>query len=136
LLSTFKNRIILNHELTKDKITGEAQHHLLCTIRLVNTPHNIYGDHSITVLRLPSGLQRAAPTNTPGSAIVPKRSCHSAVFLISALLMTLEIIVAEKTPFGNVTCGDDDQASAYIRRVKGAHEIIQKPVGLLNNCIH
>lgn len=56
------------------------------------------------MLRLPSGLQSAAPTNTPGSAMAPRRSCHSAVRLISASLITLAMIVPENTPFGNVTC--------------------------------
>lgn len=64
-----------------------------------------------TVLRLPSGLQSAAPTNTPGSAIAPRRSCHSAILSISASLITLEMMVPEKTPLGNVTCDDNNQSA-------------------------
>lgn len=40
---------------------------------------------------------------TPGSVIEERRSCHSAVFLMSLLWMTLEIIVPENTPLGKVT---------------------------------
>ena len=96
----------LNQWLTKHKITGKAQHHLPSPCHWSTAFQHIRGIR--TVLRLPSGLQRAAPTKTPGSAIAPKRSCHSAVFLRSEFLMTLEMIVAEKTPLGKVTCRNGD----------------------------
>jgi hypothetical protein len=40
---------------------------------------------------------------TPGSAMDERRSCHSAVFLMSLLWMTLEIMVAENRLLGKVT---------------------------------
>lgn len=57
---------------------------------------------TLTVFRRPRGLQRIAPMNTPGNAMAPKRSCHSAVRLILPSWMMLAIIVPENTPFGNV----------------------------------
>lgn len=89
-----------------------------------------YENDARTVFRLPSGLQRAAPTNTPGSAILANRSCHSAVFLISAALMTLDRIVAEKTPLGNVTCRGDNQfrfSGRICRYAIETNKVIQKP---------
>ena len=61
-------------------------------------------DVILTVFRLPSGLHNFAPIKTPGNAMAPRRSCHSAVCLRSPSLMMLEMIVPEKTPLGNVTC--------------------------------
>lgn len=56
------------------------------------------------MLRRPKRSQRNAPTKTPGRAMAPSRSCHSAVFLMSLLWMMLEMMVPENTPFGKVTC--------------------------------
>lgn len=105
--------------LTEDQVAAEAKNHLEHIIRntvprAVNTLR--------TVFRRPSGLHRSAPTNTPtewsvdvkgcaeqkgacapGRAMAPNNSCHSAVCLMSPLLMTLEIMVPENTPLGNVT---------------------------------
>lgn len=80
----------------------------------------------LTVLRRPSGLHRRAPMKTPGNAIVPRRSCHSAVLLISPSWITLDIIVPENTPFGKVI-----YAWTWIRmihqRKKQEYEIVKKP---------
>lgn len=44
-----------------------------------------------------------------------RRSCHSAVFLMSLLWMTLEIIVPENTPFGKVTKSYKNLSSVKMR---------------------
>ena len=77
-----------------------------------------------TVLRLPKGLQSAAPTNTPGSAIAPRSNCHSAVCLISLFLITLEMIVPEKTPLGKVTFTG---LNTDLKKIKVTYEIVQEP---------
>lgn len=54
------------------------------------------------MLRRPIRLHKNAPTKTPGSAITPRRSCHSAVLRMSSSPLTLtmdEMMVPEKTPF-------------------------------------
>lgn len=69
--------------------------------------------------------------NSPGRAIAPRRSCHSAVDLMLPSWMTLEMIVPENTPFGKVTCGDSSvrphpQAHRYDER-HGTHKVIKEP---------
>jgi hypothetical protein len=59
---------------------------------------------------------------TPGSAMEERRSCHSAVFLMSLLWMTLEIIVPENTPLGKVT-----KSYKNLRSVKGKTYSAIKP---------
>lgn len=51
----------------------------------------------------PSLSQSHAPIRTPGKAILPSSSCHSAVLLMLPFFTTLDMIVPEKTPLGNVT---------------------------------
>ena len=58
---------------------------------------------SIIVCFRPSLSQSQAPMSTPGSAMLPRRSCHSAVLLMLPFLTTLEMMVPENTPFGKVT---------------------------------
>lgn len=42
--------------------------------------------------------------STPGIAMLPRRSCHSPILSMLLSFTTLDMIVLEKTPFGNVTC--------------------------------
>jgi len=56
----------------------------------------------LAVFLRPRGLHKKAPTITPGNAMAPRRSCHSAVRFKSPSWIILEIIVPENTPFGNV----------------------------------
>lgn len=54
------------------------------------------------MLRRPIRLHKAAPTNTPGSAMTPRSNCHSAVLRMSSSPLTLTseaMMVPEKTPF-------------------------------------
>lgn len=54
----------------------------------------------------PTRSQRYAPRKTPGSAMEPRSSCHSAVLRRTsspAEGTTLEMMVPEKTPLGKVT---------------------------------
>lgn len=81
----------------------------------------------LTVLRRPSGLHRRAPMKTPGNAIVPRRSCHSAVLLISPSWITLDIIVPEKTPFGKVIYAWTCIREIIHQRKKTKYEIVKKP---------
>lgn len=77
------------------------------------------------------------PTNTPGSAIAPKRSCHFAVLLISAFLTTLEVIVPEKTPLGKVTCASSDQVLGIMNGTVRTDKVVWEPeVYVINKCIH
>jgi len=57
----------------------------------------------LTMFRRPTGLHKNAPIATPGNAMDERSSCHSAVFLMSRLCMTLEIMVAENTLLGKIT---------------------------------
>lgn len=58
--------------------------------------------HPMDMVHLrPSLLTSAAPMMTPGMAIEPSRSCHSAVLLIVPSV-TDDRIVAEKMPCGRV----------------------------------
>jgi hypothetical protein len=51
--------------------------------------------------------------------------------------MTLEIIVAEKTPLGNVTCRGDDWLAGYVSMYAiETDKVVQKPVRASTNCIH
>ena len=117
--------------LTEDQVAAEAKNHLEHIIRntvprAVNTLR--------TVFRRPSGLHRSAPTNTPaewsvdvkgcaeqkgacapGRAMAPSSSCHSAVCLMSPSLITLEMIVPENTPLGNVTLIPNSMRSNHKR---------------------
>ena len=67
---------------------------------------------SIIVCFRPSLSHSHAPMSTPGSAMLPRRSCHSAVLLILPFLTTLEMIVPENTPFGKVTFTDVNKYQA------------------------
>ena len=81
-----------------------------------------------TVLRRPKGLQSIAPMKTPGRASAPRRSCHSAVRLISLSWMTLEMIVPENTPFGKVTLIRKSGISKLLQENRfGSYEVIQEP---------
>lgn len=67
------------------------------------------------VLRRPIRLHKNAPTKTPGSAITPRRSCHSAVLRMSSSPLTLtmdEMMVPEKTPF----CAMDARAYQLVQQ--------------------
>ena len=89
-----------NHILTKYEVTTEPQDHLA---RSLTQWWTILWIWELTVFRRPRGLHRSAPIKTPGSAMEERRSCHSAIFLMSLSWMTLEMMVPENTPLGKVT---------------------------------
>lgn len=120
-----------SRELTKDQIAAEPKDHLershseLSSFGIAMNA----GNYPLrTVFLRPNRLHSNAPTKTPlgksaknsecpqanlfcspGNAIAPRRSCHSAVCLMSPFFMTLEMIVPEKTPLGNVTCANSER---------------------------
>jgi len=85
-------------QLTKNEVTTETKNHLKRVKR-----GNIKEPAAFTVFLRPKGLQSIAPTKTPGNAIAPSKSCHSATRLISPSGTIVEMMVPENTPLGNVT---------------------------------
>ena len=58
--------------------------------------------------------------------MAPSSSCHSAVFFRSPFLITLEIIVPEKTPLGNVTYTPLNKPCRGRER-NASHKVVKEP---------
>ena len=62
--------------LTEHYISAESENHLFPNQKEEQGVHSTI----LTVFRRPRGLHSMAPMKTPGRAMAPNRSCHSAVF--------------------------------------------------------